>query len=118
MNVFLHAICSVDLNIYHFLSGFAGNWILDRLAGQEETNNLLKGGIFFAMYWHIWFRIDDDKERSCRAIITIFIGTILSVVVVRTIAYITPFRVRPIYDSTLAHPLRLIPLSQVDQYVV
>ena len=111
MNVLLHAIRTVDLSIYHFLSGVAGNWILDRLASQEETNNLFKGGIFFAMYWYLWFRIDRDRERSRRAIITIVIGTILAIIVARTIACIAPFRLRPIYDPTLAHPSYSIPLT-------
>ena len=111
MHELVQAIRSVDFDVYHFLSHLAGNWFLDRLAGYEEANNLLKGGIFFAMYWYLWFRVGPDLAKRRKAIIAIVIGSILAIIVCRTIAYITPFRVRPIYDQTLAHPSYSIPLT-------
>lgn len=111
MHELVQAIRSVDFDVYHFLCHFAGNWFLDHLAGYGETNNLLKGGIFFAMYWYLWFRIGPDLAKRRKAIIAIVIGSILAIIVSRTIAYITPFRVRPIYDLTLAHPSYSIPLT-------
>jgi hypothetical protein len=35
------AIQSIDVSIYTWLGGFAGNWVLDRLAGYEEGNPIL-----------------------------------------------------------------------------
>lgn len=110
MNPAFQAIHSIDLRIYRFLSGFAGNWILDRLASQEESNNLLKGGILFAAYWYLWFRIGPDRESRRRSIIAIAIGAILAIVVARTISSLAPFRLRPIYDPMLTHPLYSIPV--------
>jgi membrane-associated phospholipid phosphatase len=111
MSDLLQAVRAVDLSIYHFLSGFAGNWILNRLASNEEANALLKGGILFTMYWYLWFRIGPDRERRRSAIIAIVIGAILAVIVARTIAFIAPFRLRPIYDVTLAHAQYSIPVT-------
>ena len=111
MHELVQAIRSVDFDVYHFFSYFAGNWLLDRLASYEETNNLLKGGIFFAMYWYLWFRMGPDLAKRRKAIIAIVIGSILAIIVSRTIAWITPFRVRPIYDPTIAHPSYSIPLT-------
>jgi membrane-associated phospholipid phosphatase len=111
MNGLLQVIRSIDLGIYHFLGLFAGNRFLDRFASHEEANNLFKGGIFFAMYWYLWFRICPDRDRRRRVIIAILIGTILAVIVARTIAFIAPFRLRPIYDPTLVHPSHSIPLT-------
>lgn len=111
MNGLLQAIRSVDLKIYHSFGFFAGNRVLDHLASREEGNNLLKGGIFFAMYWYLWFRIGPDLAKRRKAIIAIVIGSMLAIIVARTIAYITPFRVRPMYDATIAHLSYSIPMS-------
>jgi membrane-associated phospholipid phosphatase len=105
------AIRNMDLSIYHFLSGFAGNWILDRLVSQEESNNLLKGGIFFVAYWYLWFRSDSDQESRRRSIIAIIIAAPLAIIAARTIAFLAPFRLRPIYDPMLVHPLYSIPVT-------
>lgn len=111
MHELVQAIQSVDLRIYNFLTHFAGNWLLDRLANHEESNNLLKGGIFFAMYWYLWFRVSSDRDRRRRIIVAIIIGAILAIIVSRTISFITPLRARPIYDPALAHPSYSIPLA-------
>jgi membrane-associated phospholipid phosphatase len=105
------AIHNIDLSIYHFLSGFAGNWVLDRLASQEESNNLLKGGIFFAIYWYLWFRSDSDRESRRSSIVAITFAAPLAIMVARTIAFLAPFRMRPIYEPLLVHPLYSVPVT-------
>src|SRR4051812_28345445 len=94
-------ISQMDLAIYHFLGRFAGNWFLDRFASHEEGNNLLKGGVFFAIYWYLWFRDDADQKKRRRSIISILIAAICAVFAARAIAFALPFRIRPIYDLTL-----------------
>jgi undecaprenyl-diphosphatase len=105
------AIHNMDLSIYHFLSGLAGNWILDRLASQEESNDLLKGGIFFAAYWYLWFRRDSNRDIHRRYILAIIVAAPLAIIAARTIAFLAPFRLRPIYDPTLVHPVYSIPAT-------
>jgi membrane-associated phospholipid phosphatase len=97
MSDLLQLIRSFDLSAYHFLNGFAGNWLLDRLANFEENNNLLKGGFFFALYGYCWFRMGPDQEKQRREIITILTGTLLALIVGRTIADLAPFRMRPMF---------------------
>jgi membrane-associated phospholipid phosphatase len=111
MNVLTHLIRSTDAGIYNLLSSFAGNWFLDRLVDHEEANNLLKGGFFFAIYWALWFRTGPDQERRRRSIIMIVIGAILAIVITRTVAFIAPFRIRPMYDPTLTHPAYSLPAT-------
>jgi membrane-associated phospholipid phosphatase len=111
MNELLQVIRTVDLKIYNFFGLFAGNPLLDHLASREEGNNLFKGGVFFAMYWHLWFRVGPDLARRRKAIIAIVIGSMLAIIVARTVAYITPFRVRPMYDQTIAHLTYSIPVT-------
>jgi membrane-associated phospholipid phosphatase len=111
MNELLQAVHTVDLKIYNFFGSFAGNRLLDHLASREEGNNLFKGGIFFAMFWYLWFRIGPDLTKRRKAIIAIVIGSMLAIIVARAVAYITPFRVRPMYDPTIARLSYSIPVT-------
>lgn len=111
MNVLLHTIHSVDISIYRFLTGLAGNWVLDRLASHAEADNILKGGFFFAIYWYLWFRDGSDRERRRRDVTAIVIAAPVAVIVARIVALLAPFRLRPVYDPALAHAVYSIPLT-------
>jgi undecaprenyl-diphosphatase len=111
MSILLQVIRNGDVAVYHFLNGFAGNRFLDQLASFEEDNNFLKGGVFLAMYWCLWFRAGWDQDRLRRAIIAILVGAIFSLFVSRTIASVAPFRVRPMYDLLLQHHPYAFPTS-------
>jgi undecaprenyl-diphosphatase len=111
MNSLLQLIHSTDLRIYTWLSGYAGNWVLDRLVSQEEANNLFKGGIFFAMYWHLWFGTDTERDRRRSSIFIIIGGTLLALMVSRTLSFLVPFRLRPIYDGGIPHPSYSVPIT-------
>jgi undecaprenyl-diphosphatase len=106
MSDFLQFIHGLDVSIYYFLSRFAGNVVIDRIARLEEANNFLKGGILFAILWNYWFYGNaQKKEERRRAIVSILMGAILAIVVTRTVAFIVPFQVRPIYDPAIRHAM-------------
>ena len=107
----LHAIRSIDLNVYCFLNGYAGHRILDLLAAFEEENSLLKGGLFLSLYTYLWFRAGGDRNDRRRTIIAIFAGTILAVIVSRTIADVIPFRIRPMYAPGVIHRPHSFPIT-------
>jgi len=111
MNLLVGMVRSVDVVIYHFLNGFAGNRWVDCFASFEENDSLLKGGLFLAMYWYLWFRAGPHQDRRRRAIIAIVVGGLLALVVSRMLADITPFRVRPMYDLSLQHRPYAFPIS-------
>ena len=94
---------SVDLNVYYFFNRFAGAWLPDHLAAKAESNELLKGGLFLAIYWYFWFCQGADRHRRRRVIIAVMIGIFLAIPLTRAIAFSMPYRERPIYDYTLAH---------------
>src|SRR5690349_7703538 len=94
----------LDLNIYHYLGGFAGNWICDGIIDFAEGNNLCKGGVFLVLYWYFWFREGLDRERTRRVIIAVVLATLAALIVARTIAISAPFRMRPAFDVTIEHP--------------
>jgi membrane-associated phospholipid phosphatase len=98
-------IHSVDTSVFNLLNRFAGNWFLDHLASFEEDNNLLKGGLFLAIYVYLWFRTGLEREKTRRTIIAIITGTLLALVAARAIADLAPYRARPIYEQSLSiHP--------------
>ena len=99
------------MSIYYFLSRFAGNYVLYHLVTQEESNYLFKGEIFLSLCWYLWFRNLPDKGQCRLAIMAIMIGAVLSIIVTRIIAFIAQFRVRPVYDATLAHASYSIPVT-------
>src|SRR3569832_1706532 len=101
MNVTLETIQTVDVAVYRFFNAYAGSWLLDHIAGFEEDNNLIKGGLFMAAYTSLWFCKTADQERRRRKIIAIFVGVIISLAVCRTIADIAPFRIRPMFDPSI-----------------
>jgi hypothetical protein len=101
IDILLHAIRSVDLGVYHFLNGYAGHKVLDLLAAFEEENSLLKGGLFLSLYVYLWFRNGPDRQDRRGAIIAIFAGIVLAVIVSRTISDILPFRIRPMYEGSI-----------------
>jgi undecaprenyl-diphosphatase len=78
------------------------------LASHQESNNLFKSGLFFAAYWYFWFRKGDDQEDRRRSILTILMATLAGLVFARLLASALPFRVRPLYDtSLLRYPLSI-----------
>jgi len=103
MSALLQSIQSIDVSIYHFLNGFAGHPLLDHFAGFEEGNSLLKGGVFLAMYWSIWFGPGPNQERRRRSILAILAGALLALVACRAIADLAPYRLRPMYDPQMQH---------------
>lgn len=79
MGNLLSAIHSVDLSVFHFLNRFAGHAFFARLASLEENCNLLNGGVILALYWSLWFRTGDERQKTRRDIVAILAGALLAV---------------------------------------
>jgi membrane-associated phospholipid phosphatase len=111
MSFVFHLIHSLDVSVYVFLNRFAGNWVVDRLVSYEEDDNLFKGGFFLAMYAYIWFQVGPRQEEQRRSIVAILTGTLVALVLARTIANFAPYRLRPMYDPALPHRAYSLPMS-------
>jgi membrane-associated phospholipid phosphatase len=111
MNFVFYLIHSLDVSVYVFLNRFAGNWVVDRLVSYEEADNLFKGGLFLAMYAYIWFQVSPRQEERRKSIVAILTGTLVALVLARTMANFAPYRLRPMYDPTLPHRAYSLPMS-------
>lgn len=111
MSILLQMIQHVDVVVYQFLNGFAGNRFLNHFASFEESNMLVKGGLFLAMYWYLWFRAGSDQDKRRKTIIAIVVGALFAVIASRVIADLAPHRIRPMYDVHLQHHPYAFPIS-------
>ncbi len=112
----LHAAQNVDVLVYNFLNQFAGSWFLDHIAAESEMNGLLRGGVFFAAYWYFWFQNGIEAKKRRRMIVVILVGTLLALVANRTIAFLLPFRVRPMHNPMLMHRIFTVPMTPNLEY--
>jgi len=101
---FFELVKNIDLSIYRFVSRFAGNWYIDRAVDFQESDQIFKGGLVLAAYWWVWVRRGSDQEKRRKTIISIMFATAVAIIVARTLAAVTPFRVRPVYNANLVHP--------------
>jgi undecaprenyl-diphosphatase len=109
MNV-LQLLYSFDLTVYHSLNGLAGKQFIDYLVNFEENTNVLKGALFFAIYWYFWISPGVGQYKRRRAILAILTGTLIALVVSRGIANWVSFRVRPMYDLHFPHRPYALPI--------
>jgi undecaprenyl-diphosphatase len=105
---FIH---QVDVRLYLFLNGFAGDWALDRLVAEEETNQLLKGGLFLALYWRAWFRPDPAQGQRRRRLVVAAAATLSALAAARMLATMMPFRIRPMFEQGLRHVPFAVPIQ-------
>jgi undecaprenyl-diphosphatase len=104
-------IRSIDVSVYTYLNSFAGDWLLDRIVSGEESNQLLKGGLFLATYWYFWHRRDSGQDERRHQIVAIVAAVLASLVVARVLALTLPFRVRPMFTPGLPHGTFAVPIQ-------
>lgn len=90
-----------DSAILQYLNQFAQrNRYLDNLVACVESNDLFKGGVVIALLWWLWFNRRND-DRAKEVIISTVIASLAALLVARTLAFLLPFRVRPLYNGQL-----------------
>ena len=91
----MEAAAQFDLSLFHIINGWCGSWLLDRIAWFAQGDALFKGGFVMAAYWWFWF-VPSRQDDHRRTIIAALLGTILALMLARTLASIMPFRPRPL----------------------
>jgi len=94
-----------DRDILLLVNRAAGRWHdFDVLLNQFQENNLLKGAVFFAIIWYLWFRSVRSEREALEARQKLF-ATIcaltVGIIIARTLADLLPFRARPAFEPEL-----------------
>jgi undecaprenyl-diphosphatase len=88
---------SFDSNIVSFFNDFALHWkSFDEFMVFITDSPLVKGGLFMACLWSLWFRREADGPSRRDFVIATVLTGIAAVLVARLLAGTLPFRDRPI----------------------
>src|SRR5262249_17016811 len=104
-------IHKTDVAVYTFLNSFAGSAFLDRVVGEEEGNQLIKGGVFLAAYWYFWFRPGPRQKEQRGQIVTRVLAIIAAIAAARVLGVLLPFGGGPMYAPRLPHGVFAVPIS-------
>jgi undecaprenyl-diphosphatase len=88
-----------DSGIIDFLNRFSQrSHVFDTSVAFLEGHDLLKGGVFMALLWWAWFRMErgDAADRRSYLIAALVTG-VVAVLAARLLAHSLPFRERPVY---------------------
>lgn len=95
-----------DDAIIGFLGQFAArNVALDHLIRDIANSDLLKGGVFMAYFWWLWFRGDGDVAERRKRVLVAIAGALVAVVVSRTAQRLLPIHPRPLHAGDPAFVL-------------
>lgn len=98
----LAPIISWDHTVSLWLNGFAGsNPALDRFVYNIADSAMLKGGLFMAFFWWLWFKRDDATTERRQTILTALAGAISAIAIARVLQLLLPFRERPLHNDAL-----------------
>jgi undecaprenyl-diphosphatase len=91
----------LNLSVFHAINGLAArNLSLDRLIGHlEETG--LKGIIIMGTFGVLWFGLGSDQARRREGLVAMILAMALSILLIRVIALVTPFQIRPMYATDI-----------------
>ena len=107
-----------DIFLFHSVNAWCGNRVLDHLVNYEEQHDLLKGGIFLAVYWWFWFAPSGERwNTNRRRIIAALIGVFFALVAARALAMALPFRMRPMFAAGIGyHPPSILVTPDMEDW--
>jgi undecaprenyl-diphosphatase len=93
-----------DMRTLEFFNRFSReSWTFDHAISLLEHTNLLKGGIFVAFLWGLWFLRDKEEVVAAnrKTILGTYVGTFGGLFLARILALSLPFRERPMRNPEL-----------------
>lgn len=89
-------------------SGAASNGVIDRLVYDIASSDMLKGGVFMAVYWWLWF---DRKGAMRHEMVVGVVAGIATAILSRFLQVTLPFHQRPLHtpDIGVKRPLSVDP---------
>ena len=102
-------LTEIDVSVLLWINRWAGrDPLLDQIAFDLSDSDLLKGGLFMAVYWWLWF----DRKGAMRAdVIVAIVAGIGTAVLSRLLQVGLPFHQRPLHtpDIDVRLPLSVDP---------
>jgi undecaprenyl-diphosphatase len=104
----LALIVPFDENISRFANGLARRWwLLDRIIEFLASNELVKGGVVLTVYFLVWFGTGEpvssiEPTNKRQTLLYTLLLCVPGLVFTRAIAWVLPFRARPILDPDLS----------------
>ncbi len=90
------SIADIDRLFLLWINQPAGrNRVLDGLVYDISDAQLLKGGLFLAAYWWLWF---ERKGQQRRDVVVAMVAGILTAVLSRLLQVVLPFHQRPLHS--------------------
>jgi membrane-associated phospholipid phosphatase len=84
-----------DRAISAFINRAAQRWQwLDQSAIVISDSDLIKGGVVLAIFWAMWFRHPEARERLLSGLA----GSLVALSIARVLAYVLPIRQRPLLE--------------------
>ena len=75
--------------------------MFDQCIAYLSNTNLLKGGVLITITWWAWFKRDNRDPYNREHVILILFSCIVAIVLARTLALTSPFRLRPVHEEGL-----------------
>lgn len=89
-------LAEIDGVVLLWINQFAGqNGVLDKLVYDTADANLLKGGVFLAAYWWLWFERQGERRRKIAVAI---IAASATAALSRLLQVALPFHQRPLHS--------------------
>jgi len=96
-------ITALDRLGVEFLNQFSrSDPSFDQLVVDIADSALLKGGLFMAYFWWLWFRPEGDSAKRRSGILLSLAGAILAVAAARVLQRLLPSHDRPLHAADLA----------------
>ncbi len=91
-----------DKVLIKFINGFAQqSWLLDKFFVFLANNCFFKGGVIITLIWWAWFKKNDKESKNRKLILVNLISSFFSMAFARFLAYVLPFRFRPMHNENL-----------------
>lgn len=105
-----------DSIVILFLNQFSQDSLaVDSTINFISGNHLVKGGFLLTVFWWGWFRVNTDQSYVQVHLVSTLFSCFIAMILGRTLAWLLPFRGRPIHeeglDFTLPYTVKLTMLD-------
>jgi len=92
----------LDLRILYFFNQFAHDFVfIDHFAHIITHSKLPRGILFISIFTWLWFKKDRNQTKNREHLTATVAAFFVSMVIVRILTIVLPFRPRPIHDPSL-----------------